>query len=59
MHNFLTIKQAMAFLNCSKPTLYNYIRHYHLPVVKLIGKTLICKQSIENLLVTTPQNEVI
>lgn len=47
--SWLTIKEAMAYLKCSKPTLYRYMKTHKITTAKL-GKTLVSKQSIDAVL---------
>ncbi|RYE20753.1 MAG: DNA-binding protein [Sphingobacteriales bacterium] len=46
-NTWLTVKESASYLRCSKPTLYRFLRKHNITPKKLIGKTLISKESLD------------
>ena len=49
---WLTVSEAMKYMKCSKATLYRYIKKYQIQVARLTGRTLVSKQSINDVLLS-------
>ena len=49
---WMTVSEATKYLKCSKPTLYKYISLYNITTAKLLGKYLVSKKSLNDVLLS-------